>query len=104
MAAFSNAFDSNAFDRSDLLSGAAFGSAFDAAFYSGAITAPAPAFDSAFDGWGFYVGSGAYWPLPSQVLAGIVYGPTGSDYTGTATAGAYPTAADIAAAVWAYTQ
>jgi len=45
-----------------------------------------------------------YWPLPSQVLAGVTYGPTGSEYTGTATAGSYPTAADIAAAVWAHTQ
>ena len=24
-----------------------------------------------------------YWPLPSQVQAGVVYGPTGADYTGT---------------------
>lgn len=26
---------------------------------------------------------GAVWPLPSQVLLGTVYGPTGSEYTGT---------------------
>jgi len=48
------------------------------------------------------IGSGAgvaYWPTPDQVLAGVSYGPTGADYTGTATAGSYPTAADIAAAV-----
>lgn len=42
-----------------------------------------------------------YWPLPAQVLAGVQYGPTGTDYTGTAVAGSYPTAADIAAAVLA---
>ena len=41
----------------------------------------------------------AVWPTPDQVLSGITYGPTGADYTGTATAGGYPTAADIAAAV-----
>lgn len=42
---------------------------------------------------------GAVWPTPDQVLSGITYGPTGADYTGTATAGSCPTAADIAAAV-----
>ena len=42
---------------------------------------------------------GAVWPTPDQVLSGITYGPAGADYTGTATAGGYPTAADIAAAV-----
>lgn len=26
---------------------------------------------------------GAVWPSPSQVLKGVVYGPTGSDYIGT---------------------
>ena len=41
----------------------------------------------------------AVWPTPDQVLSGITYGPTGADYTGTATAGGYPSAADIAAAV-----
>jgi len=46
----------------------------------------------------------AYWPTPNQVLAGVAYGPTGADYLGTATAGTYPSAADIAAAVWAHTQ
>ena len=25
----------------------------------------------------------AVWPLPAQVLAGVVYGPTGAEYTGT---------------------
>jgi len=53
------------------------------------------------------IGSGAgvaYWPTPDQVLAGVSYGPTGADYTGTATAGSYPTAADIAAAVLATLQ
>lgn len=28
-----------------------------------------------------------YWPTPSQVLAGIIYGPTGVEYIGTLTAG-----------------
>lgn len=23
------------------------------------------------------------WPLPAQVLAGVAYGPTGTEYTGT---------------------
>ena len=41
----------------------------------------------------------AVWPTPDQVLSGTTYGPTGADYTGTATAGGYPTAADIAAAI-----
>lgn len=41
----------------------------------------------------------AIWPTPDQVLSGITYGPTGADYTGTATAGGSPTAEDIAAAV-----
>lgn len=27
--------------------------------------------------------SGAVFPLPSQVLLGVTYGPTGADYTGT---------------------
>ena len=38
-------------------------------------------------------------PLPEQVLLGVTYGPTGADYTGTATGGSGPSAADIAAAV-----
>lgn len=41
----------------------------------------------------------AVWPDPADVLSGTTYGPTGADYTGTATAGGYPSAADIAAAV-----
>lgn len=45
----------------------------------------------------------AVYPLPAQVLLGVTYGPTGADYTGTAT-GSGLTANDIAAAVWAYTQ
>lgn len=44
----------------------------------------------------------AVYPLPAQVLLGVTYGPTGADYTGTAT-GSGLTANDIAAAVWAYT-
>ncbi len=40
-----------------------------------------------------------YWPTPAQVLYGVQYGPTGADYTGTATGGSGPTAAEIAAAV-----
>lgn len=43
----------------------------------------------------------AVYPLPSQVLAGVTYGPNGNDYTGTATGGASPTAAEIAAEVLA---
>ena len=46
-------------------------------------------------------GSGAVFPLPSQVLAGVTYGPNGNDYTGTATGGSSPTAAEIAAEVLA---
>lgn len=41
----------------------------------------------------------AVWPTPDQVLSGITYGPTGADYTGTATAGSFPSAIEIAAAV-----
>ena len=26
---------------------------------------------------------GTVWPIPSQVLYGVVYGPTGTEYTGT---------------------
>jgi len=48
--------------------------------------------------------AGAYWPTPAQVLLGVMYGPTGVEYTGTLTGGTGPTAEDIAAAVWAYTQ
>lgn len=47
-------------------------------------------------------GGSAVYPLPAQVLLGVTYGPTGADYTGTAT-GSGLTANDIAAAVWAYT-
>ena len=44
-------------------------------------------------------------PLPAQVLLGVTYGPTGADYTGTATSGtSAPSAADIAAAVMAQLQ
>ena len=42
----------------------------------------------------------AVWPDPSQVLLGVVYGPTGADYTGTLVPGA--NADEVAAAVWAY--
>lgn len=31
------------------------------------------------------VSAGAVWPSPSDVRAGVTYGPTGSDYTGTLT-------------------
>lgn len=50
------------------------------------------------------IAGSAVYPLPAQVLLGVTYGPTGADYTGTATGGAGPSANDIAAAVWAYTQ
>ena len=33
------------------------------------------------------VGGAPVWPLPSQVLLGVTYGPTGIEYTGTATGG-----------------
>ena len=36
----------------------------------------------------------AYWPTPDQVLSGTPYGPTGADYTGTATGGAATTIVD----------
>ena len=45
----------------------------------------------------------AVYPSPSNVLLGVTYGPTGADYTGTAT-GVCPSAADIAIAVWNHTQ
>lgn len=41
--------------------------------------------------------SAAVWPLPSQVLAGIVYGPTGGEYTGTLTGGGVDINAIVAA-------
>lgn len=37
------------------------------------------------DAFQMFSGGGPVWPLPSQVLAGITYGPTGADYTGTLT-------------------
>lgn len=42
------------------------------------------------------------WPRPDQVLAGVRYGPTGVEYTGTATfgAGTYPTVDQIVEAIW----
>lgn len=46
----------------------------------------------------------AVFPLPSQVLAGVEYGPTGAEYLGTLTGGAAPTAAEIADAVIAAAQ
>ena len=30
---------------------------------------------------------GPIWPLPTQVLLGVVYGPTGTEYTGTLSGG-----------------
>ena len=45
------------------------------------------------------------WPAESDVRLGVTYGPTGSEYTGAMAegGGSYPTANQIAAAVWAYT-
>lgn len=45
------------------------------------------------------IAGAAHWPTPDQVLAGVTYGPTGADYTGTATGGSGLTAEEIAAAV-----
>lgn len=41
------------------------------------------------------------WPLSSDVRLGVIYGPTGTEYTGTMAegGGTYPTAESIAAAV-----
>ena len=41
------------------------------------------------------------WPLSSDVRLGVIYGPTGTEYTGTMAegGGSYPTAESIAAAV-----
>ena len=41
------------------------------------------------------------WPLSSDVRLGVIYGPTGAEYTGTMIegGGTYPTAESIAAAV-----
>lgn len=46
----------------------------------------------------------AVYPPPDKVLLGFAYGPTGADYTGTATGGTGPTASEIAAAVTAALQ
>ena len=56
----------------------------------GAITSTAP--------------GAAVYPLASQVLAGVQYGPTGADYVGTLTGGSGPSAAEIASAVIAAAQ
>ena len=53
----------------------------------------------AFAGTAAVVG-GAVWPDPADVRLGVVYGPTGVEYTGTLVPGA--DADGIAAAVWAY--
>lgn len=46
------------------------------------------------------------WPLSSDVRLGVIYGPTGTEYTGTMAegGGTYPTAESIAAAVLAAMQ
>ena len=46
------------------------------------------------------------WPLSSDVRLGVIYGPTGTEYTGTMAEGrgTYPTAESIAAAVLAALQ
>lgn len=48
--------------------------------------------------------TGAIWPTPAQVLLGVLYGPTGTEYVGTLTAGSGASAPDIAAAVLALLQ
>ena len=42
-------------------------------------------------------------PAPSEVMAGVAYGPSGTEFTGTMTAGSgtYPTPAEISTAVLA---
>ena len=74
------------------------------AFCSPITTLSATTDAAVFTGSASAASGGAVYPTPDQVLSGITYGPTGADYTGTATAGSYPSAADIAAAVWSYTQ
>lgn len=71
----------------------------------GVVTLLPPYFENANQFYAAVVSAGgtAIFPLPAQVLLGVTYGPTGADFTGTAT-GAGLTANDIAAAVWAYTQ
>lgn len=44
------------------------------AFQSGAFQADAFQFGGTI---------GPVWPLPAQVLLGVIYGPNGNDYTGT---------------------
>ena len=53
-----------------------------------------------FDGDPYAAGS-PVWPIVGDVRLGVVYGPTGADYTGTLSAGGgtYPTAAEISTAV-----
>ena len=58
--------------------------------------------DAVFSGGASIVG--AIWPDPANVLLGVTYGPTGADYTGTATGGSGPSAESIAAAVLAALQ
>lgn len=50
---------------------------------------------------GLAINGSSVYPLPSQVLAGVLYGPTGADFTGTATGGSSPSAAEITASVMA---
>ena len=53
-----------------------------------------------FDGDPYAAGS-PVWPIVGDVRLGVVYGPTGADYTGTLSAGGgtYPTTAEISSAV-----
>ncbi len=82
----------------------------DAALFAGAaVVSPVSVMDAYFDDAAFSGSASsspgiAVYPLPAQVLLGVTYGPTGADFTGTATGGAGPSASDIAAAVWGYTQ
>lgn len=82
----------------------------DAAKFSGMANVAPVAMISAQSAAAVFNGSvvvvGITWPAESDVRLGVIYGPTGAEYTGTMEAGTgvYPTADQIAAAVLAALQ
>lgn len=64
------------------------------AFCSPIATLSATTDAAIFTGYASAAAGGAVWPTPDQVLSGIPYGPTGADYTGTATGGTGTTIVD----------
>ena len=82
----------------------------DAAKFSGMANVAPVAMISAQSAAAVFNGSvvvvGITWPVESDVRLGVIYGPTGAEYTGTMEAGTgvYPTADQIAAAVLAALQ